>query len=115
MEANLTQLVDFPTHIRGNTLDLVLTNIPERVQDVHEVGRIGGSDHTALLVNLNLEPKYGEKIGLKNWRKAAWDKIRLGITNTVWPTTGDSTTTEQAWQHLRSRIDELTSQHVPER
>ncbi len=29
----LVQMVDFPTHIKGNVLDLVLTNIPERVTE----------------------------------------------------------------------------------
>ena len=34
--AFMQQLVDFPTHIKGNTLDLVITNIPERIEEVFE-------------------------------------------------------------------------------
>jgi hypothetical protein len=34
VESNLEQVVDFPTQVRGNILDLVLTNIPERVVEV---------------------------------------------------------------------------------
>ena len=43
----LEQLVFFPTHIKGNFLDLVLTNIPERVNEVPvmAMGRLGHSDH----------------------------------------------------------------------
>ena len=34
----LEQLIDFSTHIRGNILDLLLTNLPERFLEVEEVG-----------------------------------------------------------------------------
>jgi hypothetical protein len=40
-EEGLQQLVSFPTHIKGNILDLVITNCPERVVDVSDVGRLG--------------------------------------------------------------------------
>jgi hypothetical protein len=44
------QLVDFSTHIKGNILDLVLTNIPERVMEVREEGRLGNSDHSSIAI-----------------------------------------------------------------
>ena len=42
---NLSQLIESPTHIQGNTLDLVLTNDPELVSDL--------SIHTHLSHTLN--------------------------------------------------------------
>ena len=48
----LEQLVKFPTHLKGNILDLVLTNVPERVHEVEEVGRLGASDHGAILTKV---------------------------------------------------------------
>ncbi len=36
----MEQLVDFPTQVKGNRLDLVITNIPERVDEVYEAGRL---------------------------------------------------------------------------
>ena len=41
----MSQLVDFSTQVKGNVLDLVLTNMPDRVLDVKEEGRLGRSDH----------------------------------------------------------------------
>jgi hypothetical protein len=55
------------------------------------------------------------RIKVKNWNKAEWMSIRDGIKNTVWPTTTDGTTAEEAWQQLRDRLEELTAAHVPER
>ena len=48
----LEQLVDFGTHVRGNILDLLLTNIPEQVLEVKEAGRLGHSDHSMILVTV---------------------------------------------------------------
>jgi hypothetical protein len=45
----MEQLVTFPMQIRGNILDWVLTNIPERVTEVMEAGRLGGSAHTMII------------------------------------------------------------------
>jgi D-alanyl-D-alanine dipeptidase len=36
--ANMEQLVGFPTHVRGNTLDLILTNVSERVSNMQDIG-----------------------------------------------------------------------------
>jgi hypothetical protein len=47
-DAMLVQLVEFATHIKGNCLDLVLSNIPERVSEVNGAGRLGSSDHEML-------------------------------------------------------------------
>ena len=38
---NLQQLIDFPTHLRGNTLDLLLINNPELVLDIENCGNVG--------------------------------------------------------------------------
>jgi len=40
-DAMLEQLITFPTQVRGNILDLVFTNMPERVSDITEEGRLG--------------------------------------------------------------------------
>jgi hypothetical protein len=41
----MEQLVEFLTHLKGNTLVPLITNIPERVVEVTEEGRLGKSDH----------------------------------------------------------------------
>ena len=41
----MEQMVDFPTHIKGNCLDLLITNIPGKVKEVLDMGRLGKSDH----------------------------------------------------------------------
>ena len=60
----LVQLVDFPTHIKGNCLDLIITNIPERVTEVYDAGRLGRSDHVmiSMLVQVGQIPQTTKRV-----------------------------------------------------
>ena len=114
-EHHFTQLVDFRTHIKGGCLDLILTNMPEKVSKVEEAGRLGKSDHVIIQFDLELTSKNScERKLIKNWKRADWKKIRRGLETTVWPTSGDAVTTGEAWQQLRQVIDRLVDEHVPE-
>jgi hypothetical protein len=52
-EGGLQQMVDFATHIKGNMLDLILTNCPEKELSVTDEGRLGKSDHVMLLIKID--------------------------------------------------------------
>ncbi len=54
-DAGLEQLVTFPTQVRGNILDLLLTNIPDRVSEVKDAGRLGKSDRTMILFSVTVD------------------------------------------------------------
>ncbi len=62
-ESMMEELVNFPTHLKGNTLDLVITNMPERVDEVVEGGRLGRSDHMAILTRVTVVPTIKEDKG----------------------------------------------------
>ena len=48
------QLVVGPTHVRGGTLDLLMTDVPDLVR-VAVVEPIGYSDHSSLLAVISME------------------------------------------------------------
>jgi hypothetical protein len=54
-EQQLTQLVDFTTHLKGNTLDLIIVNCPEKVLTVCGSGRLGRSDHEKITFEIVVE------------------------------------------------------------
>jgi hypothetical protein len=60
INANFEQLVTFPTHNKGNTLDLVLSNCPARIQSVEEAGKLGNSDHVAIEINVEINVERAE-------------------------------------------------------
>ena len=108
------QLVRFPTHIKGNCLDLVLTNIPGKVSEITDRGRLDKSDHVMLQFELKISGKMDEeKKTVNNLRKANWDGIRNGLRDTTWPDTNDEKTAEEAWQTLRKKLDSLIEEFVP--
>ena len=110
----MEQLFPFPTHTKGNCLDLVITNCPKIVKEVTDVGRLGKSDHVMLELSIAIgENKQLEKVSVKNWKKADWDKIREKLRNTTWPTTEDELTADEAWGALRNTLYQLIEEHVP--
>ena len=66
----LSQLICFPTHIKGNILDLLLTDQPENVINVESIGNLGNSDHDLIKVELNFnsKPNISSEM-VRNWRK----------------------------------------------
>ena len=114
-ENNFSQLVDFETHIKGGCLDLIITNIPEKVSNLAEAGRLGKSDHVIVQFDLEIASRVsGDKRLVKSWRKVDWCRIKKGLETTVWPTTEDRTSAEEAWQTMRKVIDGLVRENVPE-
>jgi len=80
LENKFSQMVDFPTHIKGNLLDLVLTNIPEKVLSICEEGRLGKSDHSIIMLELSCKnEKVDKREEVRNWNRANWNNIREGI------------------------------------
>jgi hypothetical protein len=70
-EENFSQLVSFPTHTKGNVLDLVLTNCPERIVSVEDIGRLGRSDHVIMeIVGMVGASKSQEDKKTLNWKKS---------------------------------------------
>jgi hypothetical protein len=58
LEENLDQMVSFPTHRKGNMLDLIITNCPEKVLTVLDGGSLGKSDHCIILAEVECDIRY---------------------------------------------------------
>ncbi len=73
----MEQLVEFPIHIKGNILELLVINYTEKVVRILEVGRFGKSDYMAILVELDIQVEEATiRQNCLNWRKARFDKIQ---------------------------------------
>ena len=95
---NLEQLVDFPTHIKGNTLDLVLTNCSERFISISNGGRIGKSDHCILNMEVKIDfVKRNGKAKRPNWTKADFAGLRGFLGNIDWNRILTDRPVEEAW------------------
>ena len=45
LEMGLEQLINFPTHNKGNILDVIITNRSDCALNITDVGLLGKSDH----------------------------------------------------------------------
>jgi hypothetical protein len=114
VEEGLQQLVDFPTHTKGNTLDLLLTNCPDKVIEVSDSGRLGRSDHCMLKVVLDFEPNCAERvISRYNWSKANIEQMNSDLMEIPWRETLAAETVEGAWSRFREALSETIEKNVP--
>jgi hypothetical protein len=112
----LEQLVSFPTHIRGNVLDLVLTDIPERVSDVQDEGRLASSDNVLIMSRIVIKPGQQQAFkALPDWNRADWTSIKRELRRDDWDGKLRGLNTEEAWDLLQRRLHGLIEKHVPAR
>jgi Reverse transcriptase (RNA-dependent DNA polymerase) len=106
--------VDFATHRRGNILDLILTNSPDRVLSLTDEGCIGRSDHNMLLLKIesNVRVKL-KKSPIVCWKKGKYNEIREKLSSINWRTKLADKNTEEAWQTFKQEVDKLVKENIP--
>lgn len=88
----LTQMVDFSSHLKGNILDLALTDNPDIFNAIENLGNLSNSDHAIIQLEVNLETvknktdemirdwlhcdidSFNSFIKLKDWKQSVHDK-----------------------------------------
>ena len=114
LEEDLSQLVDFPTHIKGNILDLVITNCPDKVISISDEGRIGKSDHCILNMELKVSATINsDKPTRPNWNKADIVGLRTHLKNINWSTTLTEHGADRAWTIFKDTLDTAVAKFVP--
>ena len=111
-EALMTQMVEFSTQVRGNILDLVITNMPERIQEVREEGRLGKSDHVMIVTEISVGKQAREnQLPLPDWRRADWAAMKQELADRSWSRRVMASDTDTAWR----MVEDLIRRHVPVR
>ena len=82
-EEDLAQLVHFPTHDKGNILDLIITNMANDIISVNNEGKLGKSDHCIIMTEV-LTSKVAMKMSKvsPNWSKADFHGTRCSQVQT---------------------------------
>ena len=110
----LEQLIDFPTHNKGGILDILLTNYPEYVLSIDDIGPLGNSDHTAIQVGLQFNAKYNntdEKV--MDWNNANLEGLKEYINGIEWNNILSDCDTEEMWNIFTTRISDGLTEFVP--
>ena len=110
----LVQMIDFPTHSKGNILDLVLTKNPEKVASIIDVGPVGNSDHTGIMVEFYHEKTINTTDQLvHDWNNADILGLRNEMMLTDWDTTMQDLDADESWRFFHSKIIQLTDKYIP--
>jgi hypothetical protein len=114
-EAGLTQLVDFSTHRKGNLLDLILTNCPEKFIQIKEEGCLGNSDHCIIMAEIEIGIYKQEKKPRVIWDRGNYEQIRTEFNMVNWTNEINGRDLETAWQFLKNKLTDLVERHVPKK
>ena len=113
-EKHMTQLIDFPTQVRGNILDLVITDIPERFTELFASGHLGASDHVSITAKVAVgKPVNKSKKTILNWRRADFTGMREELSCVSWEEIFRHQKTEDMWAAFKSRLHAAVNKYVP--
>ena len=102
---NYSQVVDFPTQIRGNILDLVITNEPDLILYTKPVGRLGKSDHEIIEIGLNInQNKDDTERFFYDWKNADVSEMNKYMQRQDWKNSLSHLSTEEAWLKLKTEL-----------
>ena len=109
----LWQLVDFPTRI-DHTLDLILTNIPDKVVDIHGFEDVINTDHKLISFTLdfNIRKIPVTKRYVYNYKSVNWNALNESLMNVPWLVYNDIDASLANWCDL---FLSTVSDHVPKR
>jgi len=85
-------------------LDLVLTNIPKRVGEVREGGRLCQSDHEMILLTVSCGVERVVVKEVRNWKRANWEEMREQLGRVDWKRAMRGKTAGQMWTFLKGKI-----------
>ena len=112
----LYQCISNSTHIKGRTLDLLLTNCPTTVDaTVDRNTSICNSDHFPIRFNVkvNMRHKRPPKRKIFNFKRANWDALNRDLGGVNWDALVGSTEPEIAWRIIKSKIFIFAKKHIP--
>ena len=112
----LTQYVDFPTHIAGKTLDLLLSNNGNLIGNIMDCGRLGTSDHNMFLTEIILPTKDNSSTEMvPDYSKADFSKLKDFLADIDWEKEMEHLSTETSWDFFKNKLDEGVEMCVPKK
>ena len=118
-ELGLVQCINRATHIKGNTLDLLLTSHVHItcIQNISvlEQDQVCKSDHFPIKFEIksNIKRKRATKRKFFNFKRANWDALNTDLRHTDWNTMLNCTEPEFAWIKFKTKLFELVNIHIP--
>ena len=109
-ESGLKQLIEVPTHLAGNILDLVITNQPTKIQEIF-VSDFVASDHKMITFDIKLNTEVSkDRVRKYNWAKTDWECFCYSLENSLGLNThidNPSVAAEFLVDSIKANVDEF--------
>ena len=112
----LTNVVDFPSHVRGNALDIALVDCETKncVFNIENIGNLGNSDHALIKLELEMCPSFNvtEQL-IYDWKKGDKEGLKDYVNSIDFQTEFQNLNTNDAWTRFKSLLDESINRYIP--
>ena len=112
----LSSLIDFPTHVRGNCLDLALADeeARQKVINVENIGNLGNSDHAIIKIELLFSANFNSSSEqVRDWRRG--DEIGLTdhLKSVDFLEKFQGKNVSEAWTVFKETIEVALNRYIP--
>ena len=116
-DRGLDQCLTVPTHIKGRTLDILLTNSQSLISSLHvlEKDSICKSDHFPITfeIKTNFKTKPIPKRKIYNFKKANWEGLVKSLEEVEWDRCLNNREPEYAWKNFKIIFFHLVDTYIP--
>ena len=116
-DRGLDQCLTVPTHIKGRTLDILLTNSQSLISSLYvlEKNSICKSDHFPITfeIKTNFKTKPIPKRQIYNFKKANWEGLVKSLEEVEWDRCLNNREPEYAWQNFKIILFHLVDTYIP--
>ena len=111
----LVQHITTPT--RGDAiLDLIITDEPNMVSDIEDIGKLGNSDHNAILWSTHISTEIlRNSRQVYDYSKANISAIRSELQVVDWSHLFSNLSVEDCWRVFKGKLQDLEAQYVPKK
>ncbi|MCP4459074.1 MAG: hypothetical protein GY816_13780, partial [Cytophagales bacterium] len=116
-DMSLCQVINEPTHIKGNVLDLICSDRPEHISEIIVDSKHGlsGSDHYAISFKLELYARRKKpcKRKIYNFKRANWEGLNEDFHSVDWNNLFRNCSVDLAWSKFKTKFDQLCDKNIP--
>ena len=107
------QYVTSPTR-KNAILDLIITDEPDMIDEISDLGALENSDHNALLWNVRVRTETAVKTRcVLDYPKADIAGMKLELKGTDWQELFGTLSTEDRWSAFKHKIQDIEARYVP--
>ena len=116
-DRGLDQCLTGPTHIKGRTLDIILTNSQSLISSLHvlEKDSICKTDHFPITfeIKTNFKTKPIPKRKIYNFKKANWEGLVKSLEEVEWDRCLNNREPEYTWKNFKITFFHLVDTYIP--